>query len=431
MNKYELKELKDLALELIDGDRGLNYPDKSEFRTEGYCLFLNTGNVTSRGFDFSNCDFIDAKRDSLLRKGKLKLNDIVLTTRGTVGNVGYFKKSIPYPNLRINSGMIILRCTGNDIDSSYLYSFLKSNLFKKQVKSQGSGSAQPQLPIGSLKNISLPIFSLPIQRRIGKLLSYFEDKIELNNRINAELEAMAKTVYDYWFVQFDFPDQNGKPYKASGGKMVWNDELKREIPEGWEVCTIDEYAEVKKGELITAKDSKDGSVKVIAAGVNYSYFHSTPNRLKNTITISGSGANAGFINFWREPIFASDCITVRGKSDTETIILLHYLKFIQPYILSQATGSAQPHVYPSDIKILKYVVPLDILAKSYGRIVLPLNEKIGVNLNENQKLAELRDWLLPMLMNGQVKVKEAEEYILGENNLSMAAEPEVGYGRNK
>jgi type I restriction enzyme S subunit len=215
---------------------------------------------------------------------------------------------------------------------------------------------------------------------------------------------MAKTLYDYWFVQFDFPDKNGKPYKTSGGKMVWNEELKREIPEGWEVCSVDEYAEVKKGELITAKDAEEGSIKVIAAGVDYSYFHSTPNRLKNTITISGSGANAGFINFWREPIFASDCITVRGKSDSETLILLQYLNFIQPHILSQATGSAQPHVYPSDIKILNYVIPPDKLIEEYGKISVPMNDKIGNNLIENQKLTELRDWLLPMLMNGQVKV---------------------------
>lgn len=125
------------------------------------------------------------------------------------------------------------------------------------------------------------------------------------------------------------------------------------------------------------------SVKVVAAGVDYSYLHSSPNRLKNTITISGSGANAGFINFWREPIFASDCITVRGKSDAETLILLQYLHFIQPHILNQATGSAQPHVYPRDIKVLNYVVPPAPLIENYGKAVIPMNEKIGTNLIEN------------------------------------------------
>ena len=318
-------------------------------------------------------------------------------------------------------------------DYKYVYYFLKTQY--NQLRNLSSG-VRKNLNSNDIKEFEIRLpDSLITQEKIASTLYSLDSKIELNNRINAELEAMAKTLYDYWFVQFDFPTPSpsgragvGLSYKTSGGKMVWNEVLKREIPEGWEVCSVDEYAEVKKGELITAKDAKEGSVKVVAAGVDYSYLHSSPNRLKNTITISGSGANAGFINFWREPIFASDCITVRGKSDAETLILLQYLHFIQPHILNQATGSAQPHVYPSDIKVLNYVVPPAPLIENYGKAVIPMNEKIGTNLIENQKLAELRDWLLPMLMNGQVKVKEAEEYIQTPNNLSMAAEPEVGYG---
>ena len=186
--------------------------------------------------------------------------------------------------------------------------------------------------------------------------------------------------------------------------MTYNPILKREIPAGWEVKTIGEYAEVKKGDLITAKDTKDGDVKVVAAGVDFSYTHSDFNRDTNTITISGSGANAGFINFWREPIFASDCITVRGATDTETLLLLHHLKFIQSHILSQATGSAQPHVYPSDIKILDYIIPTDILIDRFGKLAIPMNNQIAINIKESQHLTQLRDWLLPMLMNGQVTV---------------------------
>jgi type I restriction enzyme S subunit len=267
--------------------------------------------------------------------------------------------------------------------TKYLYYKLKT--LTKHFANVFVGSTVPSLRLDHITDLDIEFPIFDVQQKIASVLSALDSKIELNNRINAEIEAMAKTLYDYWFVQFDFPDKNGKPYKTSGGKMVWNEELKREIPHGWAVCSVDE-------------------VKVVAAGVDYSYLHSTPNRLKNTITISGSGANAGFINFWREPIFASDCITVRGKSDAETLILLQYLNFIQPHILSQATGSAQPHVYPSDIKVLNYVVPTDLLIDNYGKMTIPMNEKIGNNLIENKKLTELRDWLLPMLMNGQVKV---------------------------
>lgn len=289
------------------------------------------------------------------------------------------------------------------LNKEFFYYYLK-NITQSMLGST-HGSIMLHLTKSYMEDLVLNVpNNIEYQQKIASVLNALDSKIELNNLINTELGFMAKTLYDYWFVQFDFPDKNERPYKTSGGKMIWNVELKREIPKGWEVCSVDQYAEVKKGELITAKDAKEGSVKVVAAGVDYSYLHSTPNRLKNTITISGSGANAGFINFWREPIFASDCITVRGKSDAETLILLQYLNFIQPHILSQATGSAQPHVYPSDIKILNYVVPPDLLIENYGKMIIPMNDKIGNNLIENQKLTELRDWLLPMLMNGQIKV---------------------------
>jgi len=286
---------------------------------------------------------------------------------------------------------------------NHLLRYLLENCITSLLKN-ANGSTFPNLTSDLLSNFIVSVPEQKYQKKISDFLRTIDQKIELNNQVNAELEKTAKTIYDYWFVQFDFPDANGKPYKSSGGKMVWNEQLKREIPNEWAVKTVGEYAEVKKGDLITEKDAKDGEVKVVAAGVGFSYTHSEYNRDENTITISGSGANAGFINFWREPIFASDCITVRGKTDADTILILHHLKFIQKHILSQATGSAQPHVYPSDIKILNYAIPSDSLINEFGKSVIPMNKKIANNLKENQELIKIRDWLLPMLMNGQVKV---------------------------
>jgi type I restriction enzyme S subunit len=343
----------------------------------------------------------------------------------------------------VNNHAHIVKANSNNI-TKYLYYNFNRIKFEPYV----TGSAQPKLNKENLLNIKTYVHEYLDQQKIAKVLSDLDAKIELNNKINAELEAMAKTLYDYWFVQFDFPNEEGKPYKSSDGKMVWNEELKREIPNEWEVMSIDEYAEVKKGELITAKDAEIGEIKVVAAGIGYSYKHSKANRDRNTITISGSGANAGFINFWREPIFASDCITVRGNSDTETLMLLHHLKFIQAHILSQATGSAQPHVYPSDIKVLNYIVPPMNLIDDFGEIIIPMNDKIAVNQKENQELASLRDWLLPMLMNGQVSVggtnvsieeKKKQfkdlldkfiEYPDHEEKLGIVAEEKVEYKRN-
>jgi type I restriction enzyme S subunit len=120
------------------------------------------------------------------------------------------------------------------------------------------------------------------------------------------------------------------------------------------------------------------------------------------------GANAGFVNFWREPIFACDCTAVRGKSDVETLIILEFLRMHQNYLYQQARGSAQPHVYPKDIESLRICIPPIQLIEKFGEHVIAGNQKIESNLSENKQFTKLRDWLLPMLMNGQVKVEASD-----------------------
>jgi len=322
---------------------------------------------------------------------------LAISKSGTIGSLGILKE-------RMCGNRAVINIAVNPDLSELMYVFYTLKHKKDELVGKAGGSIQKNLYISALETLLLNHQQLQDQKKIAAVLSALDAKIDCNNRINAELEALAKTLYDYWFVQFDFPDANGKPYKSSGGKMVYNATLKREIPEGWRSKKIGDYAEVLKGDLITARDAKQGSIKVVAAGIDFSYTHSESNRAKNTITISGSGANAGFINFWREPIFASDCITVRGASDMETLLLLYHLKFIQSYILSQATGSAQPHVYPGDIRGLDYLIPGGELIDEFGKLAIPMNDQIAKNLAENQQLAQLRDWLLPLLMNGQVTV---------------------------
>jgi Restriction endonuclease S subunits len=186
--------------------------------------------------------------------------------------------------------------------------------------------------------------------------------------------------------------------------MVWNDELKREIPEEWSAKTIGDMAEVVRGTMITEKQSEKGNVKVVAGGLGYSYLNSKYNRKRNTVTISGSGANAGYINFWREDIFASDCTTVRGETDFDTILIHRHLEMYQEHIFRCAKGSAQPHVYPSDIKsIWFYDMPANVKDNLKAVFILT-NDQIATLEKENERLVELRDFLLPLLMNGQVSV---------------------------
>ena len=150
---YQIGQLADI----IDGDRGKNYPKQNEFFPEGYCLFLNAGNVTPNGFSFEENSFITQEKDDLLRKGKLQRGDIVYTTRGTVGNAALYSESVPFENIRINSGMVILRCHEDIVDKQYLYQVLKSEHFRPYFKKYCTGSAQPQLPIINFSKIELNI----------------------------------------------------------------------------------------------------------------------------------------------------------------------------------------------------------------------------------------------------------------------------------
>ncbi len=305
---------------------------------------------------------------------------------------------------------------------------LRSKEILKTIENNHVGLVIAHFRKQELVKLKLPIVSSNLRNSIGDFYRATSIKIELNNQINIELEQMGKMLYDYWFVQFDFPDANGKPYKTSGGEMVYNTVLKRAIPKGWEVKNFGKVFEVKRGTLITRETSTEGNYKVVAAGLNYSYLTGEYNRDEFTITVSGSGANAGYVNFWMERIFASDCTTVRGENDTETFIGLFFLKMHQKYILSQAKGSAQPHVYPSDINGLKFVIADEKTRSNFGDLLIPLYEKVKNITKQNQELVQLRDWLLPMLMNGQVTVGDAEEMV--NDQLNMVAEGNMEYKKN-
>ena len=408
MSKWKKVKLSTLCSRIGDGLHGTpNYIECGDI------FFINGNNI--KGGKIIVDDETKRVTQEELDKNFVELNSnsLLLSINGTLGNMAFFNgenvmlgKSAAYLNFKTN------------INRFYFYYFQLPNI-QKYFYDVATGSTIKNLSLKSLQEFEVPLPDNNEYQKIASVLSALDDKIELNNRINAELEAMAKTLYDYWFVQFDFPysplsegcqnsenfDGVFKPYKSSGGKMVYNETLKREIPEGWEVKTVGEFSKIKKGTLITEKTANTkGNVKVVSAGLDFSYFHSESNFPSNTITISASGANAGYINFWREPIFACDCTTVRGNNDFETFYILHFLKSVQEFIYSQARGSAQPHVYPKDIEALNIIVPNEKILTKYGEIVYSMNEKITNNLKQNQELSALRDWLLPMLMNGQVKV---------------------------
>ncbi len=234
---------------------------------------------------------------------------------------------------------------------------------------------------------------------------------------------MAKTLYDYWFVQFDFPDANGKPYKTGGGKMVWNDELKREVPSGWEVKKIKDFAKTGSGgtPLSTKHEYyKDGNIPWINSGeVNSSFIIESKNYIteaglnnssakifpKGTILMAMYGATAGQVSLMDIEACTNQAICAIMPNDRR---ISPYLKFglhqIYQHLINLSSGSARDNLSQDKIKELFFAIPEDRILHSYFEIGNQCFKMILTNIKENQKLAELREWLLPMLMNGQVKI---------------------------
>lgn len=319
---------------------------------------------------------------------------VTISARGSKVGFAAIRKQAYFPIVRL----ISLIPNSDKLDVTFLYYNLKLN------RQSGTGSGQPQITIPDISNKTIDVPNIQTQQKIASVLSSLDSKIELNNRINTELEAMAKTLYDYWFVQFDFPDANGKPYKSSGGTMVWNDELKREIPEGWDVKRISSIANFVNGKGI-GKNQFDNNGKYCILGSNgivgmtNQVLFSDP-----VIAIGRVGANYGEVHYSLDPCWISDnAVTAQPLKGYYLWWLIDTLKRINYKTI--AGGSAQPLITQGQLKELRFAIPDDDLFKGFHKRVNSIYLKLNLNLKENQKLSELRDWLLPMLMNGQVKVK--------------------------
>lgn len=422
-------KIKETDIQIIDGDRGVNYPKKSDFFATGHCLFLDASNVTKNGFQFFEPQFISQQRDDLLGKGKLNRHDIVLTTRGTIGNFGYFGDNIPYNNMRINSGMLIIR-NGQDFNTKYLYQLLKSKFIKSQISNITTGSSQPQLTKTIVHELSLFRPPLATQEAIAKVLSGLDDKIALNNKISSELEQVSRLIYNYWFTQFDFPNKQGKPYRNSKGAMVYSNQLKREIPAGWSTKKLDEIIS-RSGTGLNPRDNFK-----LGNGSNY---YVTIKSVENgkvvldercdkiddkslSIIQKRSDLQVGDILFTSiQPVGVTYLIqekpinwninesvfTLRPNYEECTSEFLYMLlsgQEMKCFTENSSAGSVHKGIRHSILKEFKFAYPDKNIIDQFTEIVRPMLRTIYNNDEENRKLEELRDWLLPMIINEQVKV---------------------------
>ncbi|RXJ82197.1 restriction endonuclease subunit S [Arcobacter sp. F2176] len=415
---------------------------------------IRTLNFESNNFD-SNLIYIDQNEYEYLSKSKVYSNDIIMNKIANPGSV-YIMPYLKQPvSLAMNLFLIRFKCT---LNQRFMYYLMKYN--ESYIKQFANGTTTKTITKDSVRNLKFYVPEKQYQDKIANILSSLDSKIEINNRINKELEAMAKTLYDYWFVQFDFPDVNGKPYKSSGGKMVYNQELKREIPERWEAKTIAQFiGNNKGGDWGKEKEEGNYTQKVSCVrgadlnGLNGLGSVNPPERFileKNSnkileshdliVEISGGSPtqSTGRISFvidetikrFENPLVCSNFCKSFSLENQKYLYYFIYMwnNLYDNRVLFGWEGKT------SGIKNLLF----DSLTQKYF-IIVP-NENINLkfyekmdsfhkmkqrNLKENQELAKLRDWLLPMLMNGQVSVKDSE-YKNSQNDL-LVAQPKPEY----
>ena len=324
------------------------------------------------------------------------------------GNVRYFKGKA------FMTEHAIVAVVNENHNNGYV-----SNLLSMMNLAQYQGqSAQPGLSVSTLSKITIKLPDLATQEQCFNVLNLIDQKIQINNQINQELEDMAKTLYDYWFVQFDFPDQNGKPYKSSGGKMVYNPELKREIPEGWGVDSLWNIANFYNGlamQKYRPDTNEDGYLPVIKIREMMNGFSKDTEKARLDIPTEAVVERGDILFSWSATLEVIIWGKERGAlnqhifkvtSDTypKSFIYFELKSYLKVFkAIAELRKTTMGHITQNHLKQAKIVVPpIEIISKLDAKLQ-PIMLKQQILENQNQELTQLRDWLLPMLMNGQVK----------------------------
>lgn len=403
------KILSEISIKISSGLTPLR--SNSEFWETGVIPWLKTEQLGEK-YIYETNEHIST---TALEKTSIRIfpvNSLSIAMYGegkTRGNLSILKKP-----MTTNQACCNVELDPKKADYEYIYYYLKNQY--EELRQLSSG-IRKNLNSNDIKNypIRLPIL-IDEQRNIAHVLRVLDDKIELNNRINAELEAMAKILYDYWFVQFDFPNANGKPYKSSGGKLVYNPIVKREIPIDWEVKNLSQIANITMGQSPVGESyNEDGNGTLFFQGsTDFGWLFPTPRKYT---TLPARMAKKGDILLSvRAPvgdmnIANANCCIGRGlaalnsKSGSDGFLFYVMKYFKQIFDRRNSEGTTFGSITKDDLHSLKVIYPQQKILKQYDNIVSEYNKMIFLRSLENRDLIKLRDWLLPMLMNGQVTVR--------------------------
>lgn len=428
MDSCEMIPITKLLLTIVD-NRGKSCPTSEK----GFPLIAtNCIKQSSIYPTFENIRYVTEETLKTWFRTELKPNDILFVNKGTPGRVCL----VPDPvSFCVAQDMIGLRVDPSKIYYKYLFAVLRSDFIQSKIKNFHVGIAIPHFKKSDMDNLLIPVPNMDIQIKIGDLYCELSEKIESNNAINVELESMARTIYDYWFLQFDFPDENGRPYKSSGGKMVWNEELKCEIPDGWEIDEIGELIKSKRG--ISYNSATIGAegvpmINLASFNINGTYKISgikmysggyEQDRVLKPYDLLMCNTQQTAIDFKKDiigkailvpDIFEGDIVSSHHVTTIETNIdemkyYLYYLfntEFFHKYIAGYTNGTNILGLLFEGVEKYKIVIPCKSVLKQYANIAKDIEKQKSKIIMENQELASLRDFLLPLLMNGQVGFKE-------------------------
>ena len=419
MKKYKLGDIA--TVEISGVDKKIKDGEKEIRLCNFVDVYYNWAITTAQHDGF----MLATARPNEISKFQLKKGQVALTkdseTRDDIGIPTYIADDFDDAILGYHCALVT---PNKDIlDGRYLNALLHTDYAKKYFACNASGSGQRYaLSVEALNSFPVPMIPLRDQERIGEIFSALDKKIELNRRINQNLEAMAKQLYDYWFVQFDFPNEEGKPYKSSGGEMVWNEKLKREIPKGWHASNVCSIADILSGGTPSKQEPTfwnngtipffgptdyGGSIFQIETAENI-----TAKGLSRcasslfdvgTIIITARGSIGKMVIVGTPMAMNQSCYALKSKNNE-----FEYLFFLTAQLIeclkAKGSGSTFKSIISSDIEQSTLCIAPQSFITQFGHVVKPIFEKIKGNSFEIATLTKQRDELLPLLMNGQVSV---------------------------
>ena len=371
---------------------------KSKDFTESGVPVIKIKNITPPSVTLEDLSFVSEEIAEQQRKFLLQSDDVLIALTGShinqmasvVGRVARVKYDVPsLLNQRVGK---ITVSNPQKANIDYIYYYLSQDSIKVKLATKAGGAAnQANISPSDVKNLTVPFPDIQIQNTIAAILSSYDHLIENNQKQIKLLEEAAHRLYKEWFIDLRFPGHETTPIHDG-------------IPKGWMLGTMGQVAEFKRGKTITKSQVKEGTIPVVAGGLEPAYFHKIANTKAPVVTVSGSGANAGYTRMYHVDVFASDCSFADHNSTPYLEFAFCALQEEKQTLKNMQKGSAQPHVYAKDINAIPIIIPDKLIMRRFCEIASQLFRKSGVLETQNMCLSQARDRLLPKLMSGEIEV---------------------------